>query len=599
MIEIRDKAECCGCNACGDICPKEAISFITDNEGFWYPTVDKDRCIDCGLCERVCPIVNSKQLKKNDFAEPICYVAENKNISVVFSSTSGGLFSALAEETYRNDGYVGGAVFNDDFSVKQIISNDHDDLYRIRGSKYIQSNFEGFYTEVEKLVKNGEQVLVCGCPCQMAALRAFLRKDYDNLIIVDYICAGIGSPKVFHNYLKTFESRYGYPVVYARAKSKEFGWRKLTQEVILSNGKHIFETTQESVWTSHFNHDGLFHRPSCHDCKFRGMPRISDLTIGDFWGIERLKLEEIEDKDLGLSVVMVNSTKGKNYFEKIKKKINCQKVLLSDIVPGNKALYRNKQPGNTDRDSFYKDIETMSLHDAIKKYYAGSTIKHTIKRMIKFCLKFIYFFVKNTRLRPKPIWQFVKYNKISEIINGNILYPTPYCIIHNEGIIRIQGTLILGAKKIPSSKAETRLWIEKNAIFETTGSVTIGYGTDIQVFKNVHFTFGGNSNINSAAIIICGDRIVLGNESRIGRGVIIRDNNGKHYLDIPGYKVSSPIITEDHIWYGEGAIIMPGVKISQGAVISAKSVVVSNVPAHTIVSGNPAQVIQKTIRWKF
>ena len=202
-------------------------------------------------------------------------------------------------------------------------------------------------------------------------------------------------------------------------------------------------------------------------------------------------------------------------------------------------------------------------------------------------------------MRPKPIWQFVKYNKISEIIKGNILYPTPYCIIHNEGIIRIQGTLILGAKKIPSSKAETRLWIEKNAIFETTGSVTIGYGTDIQVFKNAHFTFGGNSNINSAAIIICGDRIVLGNESRIGRGVIIRDNNGNHYLDIPGYKVSSPIITEDHIWYGEGATIMPGVKISQGAVISAKSVVVSNVPAHTIVSGNPAQVIQKDIRWKF
>lgn len=600
MIKITNKIDCCGCNACGDICPNQSISFHSDNEGFWYPEVDKTTCVECGLCEKVCPIININTLKKNDLAEPECYVAENKNISVVFSSTSGGLFSALAEATYRQEGFVGGAVFNEDFSVKQIISNNREDLPRIRGSKYIQSDFSGFYIKVRNILNKGEKVLVCGCPCQMAALRSFLRKDYDNLIIVDFICAAIGSPKVFNNYLKTFEARYGAPVVHARAKSKEYGWRNLTQKVTLANGKNIFETTGESVWTNRFNKDGLFHRPSCHNCKFKGLPRISDLTIADFWGIENLKLDSITDKDLGLSIVMCNSKKGRAYFEVIKNKINYQQVSFDSLTKNNRAIYHSTRQEPVDRTAFYRDLDTMSIHDAVAKYYPVQT---TLKSRLRGLLKQMYIVVNgvihNTRLRPKPLWQFFKYNTLSEVIKGNIFFPTPYCIIHNEGKIIIRGIFVLGEKKIRSSKVETRLWVEENGVFETTGPVVVGYGTDIQVFKNAHFTFGGNSNINSSAIIICGERIFLGEESRIGRGVLIRDNNGHHYLDIPGYKTSKPIITEDHIWYGEGATIMQGVKIGQGAVISAKSFVTSNIPAHSIVSGNPAKVVQENIRWKF
>ena len=602
MINITDKTNCCGCNACGDVCAKDAITFHTDNEGFWYPVVDTEKCVECGLCEKVCPIINIKELKKNDLPEAECYAAENKNISVVFSSTSGGIFSVLAEAMYREDGYVGGAVFNEDFSVKQIISNDREDLVKLRGSKYIQSNLSGFYKEVQSLLKNGAKVLVCGGPCQMARLRSFLRKDYENLIIVDYICRGIGSPKVFHNYLKTFETRYGSPVVHARAKSKELGWRKLTQKVTLSNGKNIFETSQESVWTKNFNRDGLFHRPSCHNCQFKGLPRIADITIADFWGVEGIKLDNIEDKDLGISLVLVNSEKGKRYFEKVKKKINYQPVPFEKVTKGNRSLYESVQQESVDRDTFYKDLENMSLHEAINKYYSqneNDPLKIRVKRKLKKLYVFLRDFKKHTRFKIKPLYQFVKYNKLSEIKKGNIFYPTPYCVIHNEGRIIIKGVFVLGIKKIPNSRSETRLWVEKNGVFETTGPVSIGYGSDIQVFENASLTFGGSSNINSSAIIICGERIVLGKESRIGRGVIIRDNNGKHYMDIPGYKTSRPIITEDHVWYGEGATIMQGVKIGEGSVISAKAVVTSNVPAHSIVAGNPAQVIQEDIRWKF
>lgn len=602
MIHITDKTKCCGCNACGDICAKGSISFHTDNEGFWYPEVDTAKCVDCGLCEKVCPIINIKDLKKNDLPEAECYAAENKNISIVFSSTSGGIFSTLAELTYRENGYVGGAVFNDDFSVKELISNDREDITRLRGSKYIQSDFTGFYKQVADLLKQGEKVLVCGGPCQMTALRSYLRKDYENLIIVDYICRGIGSPKVFHNYLKTFESRYGSPVIYARAKSKEFGWRNLTQKVTLANGKNVFETKQDSVWTKNFNRDGLFHRPSCHNCQFKGMPRIADITIADFWGVEGVTLENIEDKDLGISLVLVNSEKGKQYFEKIKKKINYQQVPFGAVTKGNRSLYESVQQETVDRQAFYKDIETMSLQDALNKHYPP-TDSIPLKLRIRGKIRDLYYLLMGiktyTQLKWRPLCQFFKYNSLKEIKKRNIFYPTPYCIIHNEGKLRIKGIFVLGKKKIRESKAETRLWIEKGGVFETTGPVDVGYGSDIQVFSNAHLTFGGNSSINSSAIIICGEKISLGSESGIGRGVIIRDNNGKHYLDIPGYKTSRPIITEDHVWYGEGAMIMQGVKIGQGSVISARSVVTSNVPSHSIVSGNPAQVVQEDIRWKF
>lgn len=242
MINIIDKTKCCGCNACGDACAHGAITFKTDIEGFWYPTVNKDKCVNCELCEKVCPIINIKELKKNDLSQPVYYAAEHKNMEVVFDSTSGGLFSALADIMYKDKGYVGGAVFNEDFSVRQYISNDKTDLPRIRSSKYLQSSFEGFFIQVRKLLCAGEKILICGSPCQMTALRAFLRKDYDNLIIVDYICRGINSPKVWHKYLDSFEERYGSKVIYCKAKSKEYGWRNLTQKVILANGKHVYET---------------------------------------------------------------------------------------------------------------------------------------------------------------------------------------------------------------------------------------------------------------------------------------------------------------------------------------------------------------------
>lgn len=596
MLNITDKSQCCGCNACGDICPKDAITFKTDIEGFWYPEVNKDKCIDCGLCKEVCPIINIKDLKKNDLPESICYAAEHKNLEVVFDSTSGGMFSALADMMYRSKGYVGGAIFNEDFSVRQYISNDKADLPKLRSSKYLQSNFEGFFKQVRDLVKAGEHVLVCGSPCQMAALRAFLRKDYDNLIIADYICRGINSPKVWRKYLDSFEERYGHKVIYCKAKSKEYGWRNLTQKVILDNGKAYYETKDQNNFTIGYLQTGVYCRPSCYDCKFKGYPRISDITLADFWGIE--KVSTSMEKDLGTSLVMVNSRKGEAYFEKVKQRINYIQVPFKSIEAGNRALNSSVAPPKVDRKQFFEDLDKMSFIQIADKYIKNPI---SIKRKIKDLLKGIYISVKAAQYSPKVLFKLLCVNSIHDIIQHKAILPTPYCCIQIEkgaNIIK-NGNLILGSKKFPKSKLETRLLVNKGGTLEVLGNTTIGYGSDIEVFPGGKLTFKGGGGTNINATIICAEKIEIGKDVMLGRNVTIRDNNGNHYLNRSGYKNSRPVIIGDKAWLCEGCTIMPGVKIGDGAIIGAHAFVTQNVPAHALVSGNPAKVIDEDVLWKY
>lgn len=596
MINIQNKIDCCGCNACGDICGKNAINYKTDNEGFWYPEVDMEKCVDCGLCEKVCPIINVKELKKNDLPQSICYAAEHKNLEVVFDSTSGGLFSALADIMYKSGGYVGGAVFNEDFSVKQYISNDKADLPRLRSSKYLQSHFDGFYKQVKELLKAGEKVLVCGSPCQMAAMRSFLRKDYENLLIVDYICRGINSPKVWRKYLDSYEERYGSPVVYAKAKSKEYGWRNLTQKVILADGRHMYETLEQSNFTKGYLHTNAYCRPSCYDCRFKGYPRISDITLADFWGID--KINKSMEKNLGTSLVMINSKKGEAYFEIAKKKINYFYVPFEKAEQGNPALNLPLAPPKVNREQFFEDLDKLTFLQLADKYI---TNKVSYKSKIRLALKYLLLFSRTTRLRPVPLYQFIKYNSLKEIIQGNVLLPTPYCTIEiNKGANIIKkGILTLGSKKFSKSKLETRLLVDKGATLRWDGSTSIGYGSDIEVFPNAQLSFGGGGATNIGATIICGEKIEIGKNTMLGRHITIRDNNGSHFMNRQGYKNTRPVIIGEKVWLTEQCTVMPGVKIGDGAIIGALSLVIRNVPAHCLATGHPAEVIDEDILWKY
>jgi len=597
MISITDKTKCCGCNACGDVCPQKAITFQTDIEGFWYPEVNMELCVDCDLCEKVCPIINIEFLKKNDLLQPICYAAEHKNVEVIFDSTSGGLFSALAESIYRDKGFVGGAVFNEDFSVSQYISNDKKDLSRLRSSKYLQSNLEGFFITVRNLVKTGEKVLVCGSPCQMAAMRAFLKKDYENLVIADYVCRGINSPKVWHKYLDSFEERYGSKVVYCKAKSKEYGWRNLTQKVILANGKEYYETKDVSNFTKGYIQTGVYCRPSCYDCQFKGYPRISDITLADFWGIE--KVNKDFEKDLGTSLVIINSKKGETYFEGIKQRINYVKVPFHSIEAGNRSLNLPLEQPKVNREHFFNDLDRMSFLQLADKYIKtqGKGTKQKIKSFLRFIIKI----QRTTKIKFKPLFQIFKYNTIKAILHDKILLPTPYCciLIEKGATIKMDGCLILGSKKLPKSKLESRLLVNKSGTLNVLGNVTIGYGCDIEVFPEATLIFNEGTATNINTTIICGEKIELGRDVKIGRNVTIRDTNGSHYINRAGYKNTRPVIIGDKAWLGEGCTIMPGVKIGNGAIIGAHAFVTSNVPAHAIVSGNPAVVVDEDVLWKY
>lgn len=215
MINISKKKDCCGCNACGDVCPKHSITFKIDKEGFWYPEVEMDTCIDCHLCEKVCPLLNKEEYKNIDgYVKPKTYALVHKNIEVRFDSTSGGAFTALAEEVYKQGGFVGGAIYNEDWSVSQFLSSSKNDLPKLRSSKYLQSHFDGFYKSVKEALKTEKPVLVCGSPCQMAAMFRYLKKPYENLIIVDYICRGIASPMYFRKWINYLENKHNSKVIF-------------------------------------------------------------------------------------------------------------------------------------------------------------------------------------------------------------------------------------------------------------------------------------------------------------------------------------------------------------------------------------------------
>lgn len=603
MINIINKVDCCGCNACGDVCPKQAISFKTDNEGFWYPEVDLEKCIDCGLCERVCPIINRKEYGNNGIKKPNCYAAINKNIEIRFDSTSGGIFSVLADEIYRQGGYVGGAIFNQDWSVSQYLSTDKNDLPRLRSSKYLQSHFDGFYIAVRDAVKTGKPVLVCGGPCQMTALRRFLQKPYDNLIIVDYICRGIPSPLLFKKFIEYLEEKHHSKVVVFKAKNKELGWHNLTSKVVFDNKDVEYLPKDRNPWLKLKYEVPETCRHSCFECPFKGFPRSSDITIGDLWTTKG-KIPQVLDNDLGTSVVIINSEKGKLYIQSSFKKASFSEFSLEEAVKGNRHLISPLIHSNHNRDEFYNTLNN-SFEACVDKYLNKSQ-KVSISQRIRLYVKFILS-VKEAAGWSLTTWlKNIYYNFLtkrveSRISEGKYIIINKYSVvsIHKNGRLKLGAPFILGNKRVKKSKLETRLLIEDGGnLIIKSAPYHISYGADIEVFKNALLEIEGGMGANIGLTIICGNHIYIGRDTGCGRNVTIRDNNGGHFISTRGYKTSLPVIIKNHVWMTESCTIMPGSIIEAGAIIGARSVVSGHIPSFCIVKGDPAKVVETDIYWK-
>lgn len=593
MIQIKEKKDCCGCNACGDACAQNAITFKTDNEGFWYPEVDVQKCNDCGLCNRICPMLNLEKAKSYGQRSPRVYGGYHKNIAIRFDSTSGGAFSALANTMYKQGGYVSGAVFNDDWTVSNFISNDKKDLSRLRSSKYVESYAEGLYKEIRKLLLAGEKVLACGSPCQMAGLRTFLGKDYENLVIVDFLCRATNSPKAYRKYLDYLEDIYGGKITYIKAKNKDHGWRSLARKVVFDNGKTYYGEGHEDHYRRGY-HGNYFERPSCYDCKFKGIPRIADITLADFWGIENI--DSSIDGNLGTSMILVNTEKGQKFLDKCSAKMILKEYPMDVAFRGNHpAIYGDcKYPEDIDRDAMFRDMDVMRFDEVANKYFPQRNASISIKSQLKQIVKRLLFMAKCPTIACRNIIWHCRHK-----VDGDFwVYKYSAVDLRSNSKIKIEkgGKLIFGVKKNMKSKLETRLLIEPGGKLTIAGERTITYNSDIQVFKNAELSFGSGS-CNSGLQIVCANKISIGSNTFIGRDVWIRDNNGGHHIIQTGYTNSAPVMIGDYVWIGSNVHIMKGVTIGNGAVIAANSVVTTNIPAHCLAAGNPAVVVSEDIKW--
>lgn len=299
MIHITDKKKCCGCSACVQRCPKQCISLTEDEEGFLYPYVNEESCVECGLCEKICPILNPQE---ETFPLQVI-AAKNTNTEERLGSSSGGLFLPLAKSIINEGGIVFGADYDSNWEVHHVGVENISGLYALMMSKYLQSRIENTYKEAEKFLKCGRKVMFVGTPCQIAGLHGFLRhKVYPNLLTIDVVCHGAPSPGVWRQYLAETYSEEEF--IKSRLKAAA------GKNSVLSSDIHY-----DNVYMKGFL-SNLYLRPSCHDCKCKDGKHHSDISLGDFWGID--KFNPSFDDDKGVSLVLINTPKGKEFLQKVK-----------------------------------------------------------------------------------------------------------------------------------------------------------------------------------------------------------------------------------------------------------------------------------------
>lgn len=359
MIEILSKKDCCGCTACFNMCPKKAISMISDNEGFLYPSVNLKECVDCGACEKVCPIIN-KKVHHDEMTEG--YIIRNKNEEIVFESTSGGAFTVFADYVLRKNGVVYGAGYDESMRVicKRALSADQ--LKEMRGSKFVQSTLGNVFQNVKKDLLDQKLVLYSGTPCQISGLLSYLGKKPDNLICVDFVCRGVPSPALWTNYVAYMEHKFNSKIVAARFKHKTYGYHTTTMKVDFANGKTYYGSGRVDPYMKAFVSE-LSSRPSCANCSFKGIERSSDITLFDCY--EYSKVTGKYDDDKGYSSLFIHTQAGKKVFDEIKDKIWFKQEDVNKLVLYNGIMVCNSAKPHKKRAEFYENAANHPIDQAM------------------------------------------------------------------------------------------------------------------------------------------------------------------------------------------------------------------------------------------
>lgn len=389
MLTLKTNKDCCGCQACEQICPKHCITMEYDIEGFLYPSINVDLCNNCSLCEQVCPIINQKNPSK-----PIkAFAAKNKNEIIRHESSTGGVFSLIAENIINEGGVVFGVKFNKEWEVIHAYTDTIEGLSDFRKSKYVQSKIGNTFITVKRILKEGKKVLFSGTPCQIAGLKLFLQKEYDNLLTVDLVCHGVPSPKVWNLYItellqqKNNGSSPNNSLTFSDIKNISFrnkinGWKNFSVVIDMAterdpNFSLISETVDKNIYMKGFLRN-IYLRPSCYACPCRFLKSGSDITISDFWSIGKFYPKSDDNK--GINAILTNTTKGNVFFENLTN-IDSFETTYEKILIGNQSLEHDSiEPKQ--RGSFFAQLDNSSIIDLIQKHTRPNT-KQKIKRNLK------------------------------------------------------------------------------------------------------------------------------------------------------------------------------------------------------------------------
>lgn len=373
MIHITDKSKCAGCTACMISCHKNAISMVSDEQGFSYPKVDLDKCINCGLCDRICPF--DKQPSNPLLHET--YAIKHKDSLVLKNSTSGGFFTAISDYVLEQCGVVYGASFDQNLVVRHMRASNKEQRNPMRGSKYVQSDLGDIFLQVRKDLTDKLLVLFVGTPCQIAGLKSFLGKSYKNLICVDLICHGVPSPLIYKEHLKFLSKKLRSTIADYQFRPKDWGWH-VHREKVCGRAKEYHSTPYTDLWQRLY-YSRVATRQSCNNCPYSNLNRVGDITIGDCRGIDRV-IPNFGSYE-GVSLVLVNTQIGKDVFESVRDTMIIESINIKDFLQP--PLCQCSAPSKYSK-IFFSDYTKYGYKRAISNYLGKLyAVKYYVKKLLK------------------------------------------------------------------------------------------------------------------------------------------------------------------------------------------------------------------------
>ena len=638
---INNISFCTGCGMCLVSCPQNCISMKRDSEGFNYPVVDSRKCIECSMCLRKCHAYIKKQVEA-DKGDRQYYIAKSKNDKLRYHSTSGGIFSEFAQKVLKDNGAIVGAKYdNKRKEVRHTLITDIESLDTIRRSKYVQSDILEVIEPLQRYIESGKKVLFCGTPCQAASIQKILGFK-ENLIILDFACLGVASPKAFKYWIEELETCRDSKVKEIWFKYKDRGWHNspLATKIEYENGDSEILRGKNNIYMKGYVEEYLFNRPCCDECKYKGERKKSDITIGDFWGLD----PNIDD-DKGTSFIIVNTEKGKEFLQKMDCNLEIERCNYADIFnEKNIGLLRSIKRNNRSREFLCGLSDSASFSNVWNKIHGNNNegtrgmneeeFKTLCQRKIS---RFkddingrnIYIYgastggrVLNEALisRGIRIKGFVD-RRCEEGLHEYMGYPCkPIDSLSpdNDYIIISLMKFSLEIIKICSNKGfgqhdffcimENESYNKSDITYRgcNIGRYTYGYESllaDFPIAKSI----GRFCSINGTARIVANHpgNLVTSNTilykmdgikwEEFDRIMGITDKyrhteNADYMWYSPEYNL--PVVIGHDVWIGANAVIMPGIKIGDGAVIGAGSIVTKDVDDYAIVGGAPARIIK-------